>query len=69
MKTTTIPLKKIIPKVDDHGKRLKDNDLRMGTWNVRTCNVGWTSLSYRMGLGCKALAICDMYYSYHVNKH
>ena len=27
---------KIPPKVDYHGKRLKDYDLRTGTWNVRT---------------------------------
>ena len=36
MKTKTIASIKIPSKVDDHGKRFKDNDLRIGTWNVRT---------------------------------
>ena len=36
MKTATIASKKITSNVDDHGKRLKDNYLRIGTWNPRT---------------------------------
>ena len=57
MKTPTIASIKIPPKVDDHGKSLKDNDLKIGTWNVRTlhrigasgelADVGRTSLPYR----------------------
>ena len=30
---------KIPSNVDDHGKRIKDYDLRVGTWNVRTLKL------------------------------
>ena len=36
MKAKTQEFTKITTKVDDHGKYLKDYDLRIGTWNVRT---------------------------------
>ena len=36
MKADTPEFKKIPSNVDDHGKRLKDYDLRLGTWNVLT---------------------------------
>ena len=34
MKTKTQNFTKIPSNVDDHGRRIKDNDLRIGTWNV-----------------------------------
>ncbi|XP_067638312.1 craniofacial development protein 2-like [Eurosta solidaginis] len=42
---------------DDHGKRLKDNELRACTWNVRSLN----------GIGADA-RLCDIYWSGHTNK-
>lgn len=35
MKTKARNLNWFVPKSDDYGKRLKDCDLRIGTWNVR----------------------------------
>ena len=35
-KNTTLAFRMILSKVDEHCKRLKDNDLRIGTWNIRT---------------------------------
>ena len=36
MKTTTQNFTRIPSNVDDHGRRIKDYDLRIATWNVRT---------------------------------
>ena len=80
MKIKTITLKKIPSKVDDHAKCSKDNDLRKCTWNVRIFYRVSTSAHWRMpsrnvgrhywiGQGCKRLASCDVYYSWHVDKH
>ena len=80
MKTSTVASKKFPSKIDDHGKRLKDNDLRIGTWlgvcdqladAPMKCRKGITAIQEMrwIGHGCKRLASCDMYYSFHVDKH
>ena len=81
MKANKAEFKKISSKVDDHGKRLKDYNLRNAIWNVRSLYrvVASAKLAYAFmkcaiqemrwtGQKCKRLATCDVYYSCHVDK-
>ncbi|XP_067619871.1 craniofacial development protein 2-like [Eurosta solidaginis] len=64
MKYTNKPRINTLSFDDDHGKRLKDNELRACTWNVRSLN----------GIGADARLVdvliknCDIYWSGHTNK-
>ena len=84
MKTKTQDTIEIPSKFDDHDKRLKDYDIRIGTWNVHShnkfgaciqlTNVLMKSVSPHSENATdrtrmQKVSICDVYYSGHIDKH